>query len=280
MAYKIHFETLRQEGLKPLFEALERGFDALGIDFYLVGAIARDIWFAQKGIAALGTKDVDFAVYIPAKDDYEHLKTYLSEKEGFHTSTQNQFVLFSPQGFQVDLLPFGEIEVEGKVMIEGNGFAQIAVNGFREVYEGGTDVVEFENKQSFRVCTLPGIVILKLIAFDDRPEIRQKDIQDITLILQHYFNLESDLIYDLHSDLFEDDRDASIIAARVLGRQIKTILNRSSDLESRVIRILENEIHSAEKSKMAELMVRGTESSIVEAIGILKEILIGIVSTS
>ena len=66
----------------------------------------------------------------------------------------------------------------------------------------------------------------------------------------------------------------------MLGRQIKTILNRSSDLESRVIRILENEIHSAEKSKMAELMVRGTESSIVEAIGILKEILIGIVSTS
>jgi hypothetical protein len=38
---------LRQEGLKPLFEALERGFNHFNIDFYLVGATARDTWFAQ-----------------------------------------------------------------------------------------------------------------------------------------------------------------------------------------------------------------------------------------
>jgi hypothetical protein len=38
----------------------------------------------------------------------------LSDKESFNTSTQNEFVVFSPEGLQVDLLPFGEIEVEGK----------------------------------------------------------------------------------------------------------------------------------------------------------------------
>jgi len=276
MPYKINFEALRQEGLKPLFEALERGFNLLGIDFYLIGAIARDTWFAHKGIAPLGTKDVDFAVYIPSIDDYEKLKKYLSDKEGFNTSTQNQFVVFSPEGLEVDLLPFGEIEVEGKVMLEGKGLAQIAVNGFREVYEGGTDIVQFENEQSFKVCTLPGIVILKLIAFDDRPEVRQKDIQDITLILKHYFDIESDIIYDIHNDLFEDDRDTPLIAARVLGRQIKTILNRSLNLQKRIITILENEIGNTEKSKIAELMVTGTENTIVAAIDILKEILIGI----
>lgn len=276
MSYKINFEALRQEGLKPLFEALERGFNLLGIDFYLVGAIARDTWFAHKGIEPLGTKDVDFAVYIPSKEDYEKLKKYLSEKEGFSTSTQNQFVVFSPQGLQVDLLPFGEIEVEGKVMIEGKGLAQIAVNGFREVYEGGTDIVQFESEQSFKVCTLPGIVILKLIAFDDRPEVRQKDIQDIALILNHYFDIESEIIYEDHNDLFEDNRDIPYIAARVLGRQIKTILNRSTELEKRITGILQNEIDNPEKSKIAELMVKGTNSTISEAIDLLKEILTGI----
>jgi predicted nucleotidyltransferase len=276
MSYKINFEALRQEGLKPLFEALERGFNLLGIDFYLVGAIARDTWFAHKGIEPLGTKDVDFAVFIPSKEDYEKLKKYLSEKEGFSTSTQNQFVVFSPQGLQVDLLPFGEIEVEGKVMIEGKGLAQIAVNGFREVYEGGTDIVQFESEQSFKVCTLPGIVILKLIAFDDRPEVRQKDIQDIALILNHYFDIESEIIYEDHNDLFEDNRDIPYIAARVLGRQIKTILNRSTELEKRITGILQNEIDNPEKSKIAELMVKGTNSTILEAIDLLKEILTGI----
>lgn len=276
MSYKINFESLRQEGLKPLFEALERGFKALHIDFYLVGAIARDTWFAHHGILPLGTKDVDFAVFIPSKENYEKLKVYLHDKEGFGTSTQNQFVLFSPQGLEVDLLPFGEIEVEGKVMMEGKGMAKIAINGFREVYECGTDIVEFENKQSFKVCTLPGIVILKLIAFDDRPEIRQNDIKDITLILKHYFDIETDIIYELHNDLFEEDRDTPLIAARVLGRQMKNILKRSFDLEKRIINILKNEIDNPEKSKIAELMVAGTNNTIMDAIEILKEILNGI----
>ena len=279
MSYKINFDALRQDGLKPLFEALERGFKLLGIDFYLVGAIARDTWFAHKGISPLGTKDVDFAVYIPSKEDYEKLKKYLSDNEGFNTSSQNEFVVFSPEGLQVDLLPFGEIEVEGKVMLEGKGLSQIAVNGFREVYELGTSIVEFENEQSFKVCTLPGIVILKLIAFDDRPEVRTKDIKDIALILKHYFDIESDIIYDSHNDLFDDERDTPLIAARVLGRQIKPILNQSEELKKRIITIMESEIRKDEKSKIAELMTNDTNNTIVEALEILKEILIGINET-
>lgn len=174
-SFKINIEQLRQEGLKELFEALERVFNALKIDFYLIGAIARDTWFVQNGMRPSGTKDVDFAVFIPAKEDFEKLKKHLKEKENFNHSTQNDFVLFSPKGLQVDLLPFGEIEVEGKVMLEGKGFAKIAVNGFREIYENGTHPVEFD-KHTFKVCSMPGIVILKLIAYDDRPQERQKDI--------------------------------------------------------------------------------------------------------
>lgn len=276
MSYKINFESLRQEGLKPLFKALERGFNALEIDFYLVGAIARDTWFAHHGVRPLGTKDVDFAVYVSYKENYEKLRKYLCEQEGFQTSSQNQFVIFSPEGLEVDLLPFGEIEVEGKVMLQGKGLTQIAVNGFREVYENGTDEVEFESDQVFKVCTLPGIVILKLIAYDDRPEVRQNDIKDITLILKHYFDIETDNIYELHNDLFEDDRDTSLIAARVLGRQMKSIFAKSKDVEERITSIIQREIDNPEKSKIAELMVTGTENEINSAIAILKEILTGI----
>ncbi|MBI2269279.1 MAG: nucleotidyl transferase AbiEii/AbiGii toxin family protein [Bacteroidetes bacterium] len=237
-SFKINIEQLRQEGLKELFEALERAFNALKIDFYLVGAIARDTWFVHNGMRPSGTKDVDFAVFIPAKEDFEKLKKHLKEKEGFNDSTQNEFVLFSPKGLQVDLLPFGEIEVEGKVMLEGKGFAKIAVNGFREVYENGTHPVEFD-KHTFKVCSLPGIVILKLIAYDDRPQERQKDIEDVRLILDHYFDIESDIIYENHNDLFENNAELPHIAARVLGRQMKLILDRSTDLKQRVISILE-----------------------------------------
>jgi len=126
------------------------------------------------------------------------------------------------------------------------------------------------------VCTLPGIVILKLIAYDDRPEVRQNDIKDITLILKHYFDIETDNIYQLHNDLFEDDRDTPLIAARVLGRQMKSIFARSKDVEERIILIIQREIDNPEKSKIAELMVTGTDNEITSAIAILKEILEGI----
>ena len=40
---KIPFNKIRSEGnYKEIFEALERGFSKFGIDFYLVGATARE----------------------------------------------------------------------------------------------------------------------------------------------------------------------------------------------------------------------------------------------
>jgi predicted nucleotidyltransferase len=275
-SYKINSSDLQQGDLGNVFASLEKAFTALNINFYLVGATARDVWFYQNKIRAIGTKDVDFAVYIPDKESYATLKKYLQENEGFTGSTQNQFVMFSPTGFVVDLLPFGAIEVEGKVMLPGTGLTKIAVNGFREIYTNATIPVDFGNDQVFNVCTLPGIVILKLIAFDDRPEARQKDIKDIALILQHYFEIESDFIYNHYNDLFEHDRDLALIAARVLGRQIKNIITESTELEQRVLRILETEINKPTDSKIAELMINQTDFSIEDAIEKLKEMVRGI----
>jgi len=45
----IQFDKIRQEGnYKELLDALERGFRKFNIDYYMVGALARDIW--MKGV--------------------------------------------------------------------------------------------------------------------------------------------------------------------------------------------------------------------------------------
>lgn len=42
--YKINFDQIRQkESLGSMLEALERGFQKFGIDYYLVGAVSRDV---------------------------------------------------------------------------------------------------------------------------------------------------------------------------------------------------------------------------------------------
>jgi predicted nucleotidyltransferase len=235
---KINFRQLRQENLKDTFAAFERAFDHLGIQFYLIGALARDTWFADKGIRALGTKDIDFAVMISDKQQFDTLKDYLVKQEKF-TTTLNEYTLRDPKGYEVDLFPFGELEIEGRKITDKEGLVHTNISGFREVFENATQEVSFDNKHTFHVASLAGIVILKLIAWDDRPEIRTDDLADVATIIKHYFVLEEQLIYDSHVDLFEETfYDLTMIAARVLGREIGAILKTNELLYTRVISIL------------------------------------------
>ena len=89
-SYKISFESLQQAGLKEVFASLHGASDNLAIDFYLIGALARDTWFAQKGIRSLGTKDLDIAVMVTDENKFEELKNFLITKEDFTESSSNE----------------------------------------------------------------------------------------------------------------------------------------------------------------------------------------------
>ena len=93
-SFNIDLNQLRQENLRATFESFERAMDVLDIDFYLIGAFARDTWLAQKGIRAVGTKDIDFAVLVSDEKKYGELRKYLTEKQGFIASTSNEFTFF------------------------------------------------------------------------------------------------------------------------------------------------------------------------------------------
>ena len=60
---------------------------------------------------------------------------------------------------------------------------------------------------------------------------------DIASILDNYFDIASEDIYDNHNDLF-GNRELEEIAAYVIGRKIKYIVGNSSDLKKRLERIL------------------------------------------
>jgi predicted nucleotidyltransferase len=64
--YKISFDQIRQHaGLSDMLQALERGLQQFNIDYYLVGAVSRDVW--MSGINSIPPKrttgDIDFAVF-------------------------------------------------------------------------------------------------------------------------------------------------------------------------------------------------------------------------
>jgi predicted nucleotidyltransferase len=275
--YKLNFEQIRQDvKLGTMLGALERGFEKFGIDFYLIGAVSRDVWMAgiNKIKPRRTTGDIDFAVYINDKGVYEALKEYLITQEGFSSYHQNAFVLIYKDGTEVDLLPFGAIEDENRrVTVQGTGYTSVHVDGFYEVYENSLPEVEI-GEHRFKFCSLPGIVLLKMIAWEDRPEARNGDIVDISDVLNHYFDIHSNEIYEKHSDIFTDEgaEKATLteLAARVMGREIKVIVQRDEKLLERIAKILEVNTADAATSKMAEIMVRYFNNTIEENLQLLQ----------
>src|SRR5215213_7359863 len=232
--YKVSFDKIRLEpGFVNALDVLERGLTHFHIDYYLVGAVSINVWLTGiNGITPRRTTgDVDFAVFINKKGVYEQLKEYLIAKEGFQPYRENAFVLVWKDGTEIDLLPFGAIEDENrKVTVQGTGYTSVHVDGFKEVYEQGLPEVEVDEGHHFKCCTLPGIVLLKLIAWDDRPESRTDDIKDVAEILDHFFDMNSEMIWEEYAHLFEsappfDDGRSGllVIAAYVLGKEVKQI---------------------------------------------------------
>jgi predicted nucleotidyltransferase len=284
-SYKINYEQLRQQPeLTEMLAALERGFKKFGIDYYLVGAVARDVW--MSGINNIAprrtTGDIDFGVLINDKGVYEALKNYLIETEGFHPTKENAFVLLWKNKMEVDLLPFGSIEDEdGKVTIQGTGYTSIHVPGFNEVYEEGLPELELEDEHRFKFCTLPGIVVLKIIAWDDRPEVRRDDIKDISDILNHFFNMYDNEIWEKHYDLFTDENiDLKHVAARVMGREMSKIARRNKKLFTRIENILHANTNNIASSKMADIMIEYFENTAEDNVKLLEQLKQGFIENN
>lgn len=214
-----------------------------GIDFYLVGAIARDIHlFANEELSSKRrTKDVDLAIAISDQGQYNQIKTSLIETGFFESHESETIKLIYKKGIEVDLLPFGAIEQQDRYVHLTDPTFVLNMPGFTEIYPFVQDY-DIGNGQIIKVCTIEGIILLKLIANDDRPE-RTKDIADIEHLIQSYFDINDDDIYTFHYDILElydtNDNDyIQLVCSRLIGRKIAQILSQSLELGNRVKKIL------------------------------------------
>ena len=277
---QIPLNKIRQEGnYKELLEALERGFNKFNIDFYLVGATARDVW--MRGVhdtpPKRATSDIDFGIMINDSAQFNELKDYLIKEEGFVPNHDNSFVLIwkDKDKTQVDLIPFGELEREGIVTVKGTGMTSMNVEGFKEVFDSASEEIEFDGQQ-FKVCTLSGIVILKLIAWDDRPEWRREDIGDIAEIIKNYSHFNYDVILEHHNDLFTEEIEIDEIAGHFLGREIGKIISGNPKLTKRVKGILERALLEDESNALIDLLASESDQTADFSKGIISHILAGI----
>ncbi|QEC78598.1 nucleotidyl transferase AbiEii/AbiGii toxin family protein [Mucilaginibacter ginsenosidivorax] len=238
-------ELILYPGITEMLKEMEPVFTLFGIDYYVVGAVARDIHLsADPGAAAIRkTKDVDLAILINNEGQFNQLKAALIATGNFSADAQETIKLFYRHSIEVDLLPFGAIEEPNRhVKLTDPSFV-LNMPGFLEIYPF-VEAIQVTDTMSIKVCTMEGIILLKLISNNDRPQ-RTKDITDIEHIIRVYFDLYSGDIYEENFDIMDRyDTDQSdylqLVCSRVIGRKINHLLAGSDDLRERIKQIIKN----------------------------------------
>ncbi|MEO7488119.1 MAG: nucleotidyl transferase AbiEii/AbiGii toxin family protein [Ferruginibacter sp.] len=221
--------------IAEMLKTMENIFREFEVDFFLVGALARDIRLsAHESFAAKRrTNDVDIAILLDAEEKFYAIKEALVNTGHFVESSYKAIKLIYKDSIELDLLPFGEIENEEReLLLSRHTLLVMDMSGFKEVYPF-VETLTIAEGLSLNVCTMEGLVMLKLIANYDNPT-RTKDITDIEHFLEVYFEMNSNEIYTAYMEVM-DLYDTAIpnylplVSARVVGRKMKAMLEGVAD---------------------------------------------------
>lgn len=199
----------------------------LGLEIFMVGAMARSILLENVfGLpASRATKDLDFAFAIENWEQFDALKERLASAASFKPQDHEaQRLLFKPEGrehgFVVDLIPFGGVETKTNMIAWPPDMSIIMnVAGFRDAQAAAVPV-EVEDGLVISLASLPGIAVLKILAWLDRGLADHKDATDLLTLLRQYHEAgNQDRVYaDAIPALEKVDYDIELAGAWLLGK--------------------------------------------------------------
>jgi predicted nucleotidyltransferase len=237
---------------------IKNAADTLGISFFVVGASARDIIFYHcYGIEPpRRTIDIDLGVEIENWEMFERLMNVLVSTGKFSTIKEKQRLNFGSQ--LIDFIPFGGItDSHHRISWPPEHTIIMNILGFRDAYEKAV-IVRMSSSPilDIKIPSLPGLALMKLIAWHDKYPERNKDAQDLLFIMKKYEDTEIfDRLYSDEQDLLQTERfDTRLASVRLLGRHMA--LTAGKDTASEVVAILNKETDDSSESKLAIDMLR------------------------
>lgn len=214
----------------------------LNMDFFVVGALVRILILEQHYKIPIGvaTLDIDIAITVVDGNHYEKLRNSLIVAKTFVPDSKIYHRLLFKDKFPVDLIPFGAVESSaGMIQWPPDQSIEMNVTGFDDVFND-TILVHLSDKLDVRFASLPGLAVLKLIAWRDRHnEFPTKDAVDIATLLKYYLDAGNDeRVFEQHADLMESaDFDFEVAGARMMGRDMVKIM--SLQTKTTVLEILD-----------------------------------------
>jgi predicted nucleotidyltransferase len=194
----------------------------------VVGATARDVIFELGyGLPTKrSTLDREFGVRVSSWGEFEKLKKSLLTSALFKETSEVQRLVYRGE-LRVDILPFGEIAgTRGEIRWPPDEDVLMSMVGFEDAYRVALEVrVRANPPLDILVASTPGLTILKLISWADRPHDRPRDAIDLAFILERYLDAgNNERLFAEHIDLIEHETfDYLQAGARLLGRDIVKI---------------------------------------------------------
>ena len=201
--------------------------DSLKIPFFIIGALARDIimeYFYEIKAPRM-TMDIDLGIRVSSWNQFDQLINTLELSGDFKKLKERHRVIY--KDIIIDIVPFGSISDKNeKISWPPGNEVVMSVIGFNEVYNNST-LVRLQNNPIFdvKIPTLPGLAILKLIAWKDNYPNRSKDAEDLLFIMKNYESAGiSDKLYETELQLLEsEDFDIQIAGIVLLGKEMSKI---------------------------------------------------------
>jgi len=151
-------------------------------------------------------------------------------------------------GTLIDIIPFGEIFGRDNLIPRSSDHETIINTlGSIDVYNNSMTLrLNSEPALDLKLPTLPGLVIMKLLAWKDAYPNRQKDAEDIYFIMHNYQHagIEDRLYEEEVSMLLEENFDNERAGIRLLGRDMARISNSDTSRAVLEILVLETGEHS------------------------------------
>jgi hypothetical protein len=252
-------KKLSNPELKSILQALNTFFQSKEIDFYIVGATARDILLTNLYglIPERKTMDIDIAIAISNWEEFEIIERELPQREYFEKDSHQKQRFIYKGFYAIDMIPFGKIaQKDGNIYWPPDGVIAMSVSGFPEI-AAATISVSIDNEFDIKVSSLSGFFLLKLMAWKDRHLYSSKDAYDIALILLHYLEINEQRAYEEHYDLYEAEPFDQVEASgRLIARDVKALIGYNKDTMTYLIKILEKEITLAQESPLVNQLVK------------------------
>ena len=221
------------QGLVDLYADISGHTKALGVDFLVVGATARDSVFEHGYSCPVerATTDVDFGIHVASWDEFGALKDRLLAA-GYQADAHKMHKLSrkDEEGlrWEIDIVPFGKIAGHDHV-IKWPPEQDIVMNvlGFSEAFEHALDVQISEDPSIvIPVASPAGLCLLKLVSWLDRDVgLRAKDAIDFEYMIWSYTKIPEirDAVYDEEGQMEAQNWVEANASAMKLGQDTRKI---------------------------------------------------------